>query len=123
MHIEQQWKENVNFIWISGNNQPDFRTINSFRSRVVKAGIEVVFNEVPRYLIEKGYVTLENYFMDGTKIEANTNQYKWVWAKSTAKYKARLQEKIQELLVKIEQELVINFTLIATHLKGWQDIS
>ncbi len=37
-------------------------------------------------------------------MEANANKYKWVWAKSTAKYKARLQEKIQGLLKQIEQE-------------------
>jgi hypothetical protein len=49
-------------------------------------------------------VTLENYFLDGTKIEANANKYKWVWAKSTAKDKERLQEKIQELLKNIEAE-------------------
>jgi transposase len=102
--IAKGLRENVNFMWISGNNRPDFRTINRFRSSVMKDGIEVVFGEVLQYLIEGGYVTLENYFLDGTKIEANANKYKWVWAKSTAKYKARLQEKIQELLNNIEQE-------------------
>lgn len=102
--IAKGLRENVNFMWISGNNRPDFRTINRFRSSVMKEGIEVVFSEVLEYLIEGGYVKLENYFLDGTKIEANANKYKWVWAKSTAKYKARLQEKIQELLVKIEAE-------------------
>lgn len=102
--IAKALRENVNFMWISGNNRPDFRTINRFRSSVMKEGIEVVFSEVLQYLIEEGYVTLENYFLDGTKIEANANKYKWVWAKSTAKYKERLQQKIQELLEKIEQE-------------------
>jgi transposase len=102
--IAKGMRENVNFMWISGNNRPDFRTINRFRSSVMKEGIEVVFGEVLQYLIEGGYVTLENYFLDGTKIEANANKYKWVWAKSTAKYKARLQEKIQELLQNIEAE-------------------
>jgi transposase len=102
--IAKALRENVNFMWISGNNRPDFRTINRFRSSVMKEGIEVVFTEVLQYLIEEGYVTLEHYFLDGTKIEANANKYKWVWAKSTAKYKARLQEKIQELLRNIEQE-------------------
>jgi transposase len=102
--IAKALRENVNFMWISGNNRPDFRTINRFRSSVMKEGIEVVFSEVLQYLIEGGYVKLEHYFLDGTKIEANSNKYKWVWAKSTAKYKERLQEKIQELLEKIEQE-------------------
>jgi transposase len=103
--IAKGLRENVNFMWISGNNRPDFRTINRFRSSVMKEGIEVVFGEVLQYLIEEGYVTLENYFLDGTKIEANANKYKWVWAKSTAKYKARLQEKIQELLEKDPEEV------------------
>src|SRR5512136_2408654 len=91
-------------MWISGNNRPDFRTINRFRSSVMKEGIEVVFSEVLRYLIEGGYVSLEHYFLDGTKIEANANKYKWVWANSTKRYKERLQEKIQELLTNIEAE-------------------
>jgi transposase len=102
--IAKALRENVNFMWISGNNRPDFRTINRFRSSVMKEGIEVVFTEVLQYLIEEGYVALENYFLDGTKIEANANKYKWVWAKSTARYKQRLQEKIQELLKDIEQD-------------------
>ena len=102
--IAKGLRENVNFMWISGNNRPDFRTINRFRSSVMKEGIVVVFSDVLQYLIEEGYVTLENYFLDGTKIEANANKYKWVWAKSTATYKERLQKKIQELLGNIEQE-------------------
>jgi transposase len=102
--IAKALRENVNFMWISGGNRPDFRTINRFRTSVMREGIEVVFGEVLEYLIEGGYVTLENYFLDGTKIEANANKYKWVWAKSTAYYKERLQEKIQELLEKIDAE-------------------
>jgi len=102
--IAKALRENVNFMWISGGNRPDFRTINRFRSSVMKEGIEVVFKEVLQYLIEEGYVTLEHYFLDGTKIEANANRYKWVWAKSTVHYKERLQEKIQELLEEIDAE-------------------
>src|SRR3989337_377366 len=40
--IAKALRENVNFMWISGNNRPDFRTINRFRSSVMKEGIEVV---------------------------------------------------------------------------------
>jgi transposase len=102
--IAKALRENVNFMWISGNNRPDFRTINRFRGSVMKEGIEIVFGEVLEYLIEAGYVKLENYFLDGTKIEANANKYSWVWGRSTAKYKARLQKKIHELLEQIEKE-------------------
>lgn len=34
-------------------------------------------------------------FADGTKMEANTNQYSFVWENSTTKHEARLLEKME----------------------------
>ena len=48
------------------------------------------------------YISLEKYFVDGTKIEANANRYSFVWKKSTEKYKAGLQEKVKALMAEIE---------------------
>jgi transposase len=101
--IAKALRENVNFMWISGRNTPDFRTINHFRSSRMKAVIDDVFGQVLEYLIEQGYVQLENYFVDGSKLEANANKHKVVWAKRMNKNRARLQAKIQELLEQIEQ--------------------
>jgi transposase len=101
--IAKALRENIYFMWLSGNQQPDFRTINRFRSVVVKEVIEDIFTSVLELLIEDGYVKLENYFLDGTKLEANANKYSWVWAKSTRRYKQKLQEKVKELIVQIEQ--------------------
>src|SRR4030042_1542500 len=101
--IAKALRENIYFMWLSGNQQPDFRTINRFRSEVVKGVIEDIFTSVLELLIEEGYVKLENYFLDGTKMEANANKYSWVWAKSTKRYKQKLQEKVKELIVQIEQ--------------------
>ena len=101
--IAKALRENIYFMWLSGNQQPDFRTINRFRSEVVKDVIEDIFASVLELLIEEGYVKLENYFLDGTKMEANANKYSWVWAKSTKRYKQELQEKVKELIVQIEQ--------------------
>jgi transposase len=70
-------------MWLSGSQQPDFRTLNRFRSEVVKDVIEDIFTSALELLIEEGYIKLENYFLDGTKLEANANKYSWVWAKST----------------------------------------
>jgi transposase len=101
--IAKALRENIYFMWLSGNQQPDFRTINRFRSEVVKGVIEDIFTSVLELLLEEGYVKLENYFLDGTKIEANANKYSWVWAKSTKRYKQRLKEKVKELIQEIEQ--------------------
>ena len=101
--IAKALRENIYFMWLSGSQQPDFRTINRFRSEVVKDIIEEIFTSVLELLIEEGYVKLDNYFLDGTKMEANANKYSWVWAKSTKRYKQKLQEKVKELIVQIEQ--------------------
>jgi transposase len=101
--IEKGLRENVNFMWLAGGNRPDFRTINRFRGVVMKGEVREVFTGVLELLIEEGYVKLENYFVDGTKIGADANQYKVVWAKKTAKNKVRLREKIKLLLDEIEK--------------------
>ncbi len=100
--IAKAVRENVNFLWLSGGNQPDFRTINAFRGEKMKGAIEEVFTLVLGLLLEEGYVKLENYFVDGTKIEADANRHKVVWAKSRAKYEGRLREKVKELLKEID---------------------
>lgn len=96
--MEQQLKENIFFMWISGKNTPNFRTINRFRSEKMKDHVESIFASVIKLLIEQEYIKFENYFLDGTKIEANANKYSFVWKKSTEKYEKALQDKIKKLL-------------------------
>lgn len=67
-------RKNINFMWIAGDNKPDFRTINRFRLNM-RDIIEDVFYEVIKLLIEKKCIKLQNYFWDGTKIEATANKY------------------------------------------------
>src|SRR3989304_6340399 len=100
--IAKGLRENVNFMWLSGGNRPDFRTINEFRGAKMSGVIEEVFTSVLELLVEEGYVKLENYFVDGSKGEGNANRNKGGWAKSRAKYQRRLREKVKELLKEIE---------------------
>ena len=85
-------------MWISGKNTPNFRTINRFRTEKMKDHVESIFTSVIKLLIEQEYIKFENYFLDGTKIEANANKYSFVWKKSTEKYEKALQDKIKKLL-------------------------
>lgn len=102
--IAKALQENIYFMWLSGNNTPDFRTINRFRSSVMKEIVDEVFTSVLELLIEDGFVKLENYFLDGTKIEADANRYTYIWKKNVQRHKTKLQAKIKELLVEIEQQ-------------------
>ncbi len=100
--IAKALRENVNFMWIAGGNQPDFRTVNRFRLHM-KDIIEDVFFEVVKLLIEKNYIKLQNYFLDGTKIEANANKYSFVWNRSVCNYDRKLDEKIRNHLREIDR--------------------
>jgi len=101
--IAKALRENIHFMWLSGGSRPDFRTINDFRGNRMKEVIEDVFTSVLEYLVEMGHVKLENYFLDGTKIEANANRHKVVWAKQCRRYHQRVQEQIKELLRQIDE--------------------
>ena len=54
-------------------------------------------------LVEEGYVKMENFFVDGSKVGVNSNPHKVVWVKKTQKYKEKLQKQIAESLDGIER--------------------
>ncbi|TCL53329.1 transposase [Thermolongibacillus altinsuensis] len=101
--IAKQLKENIYFMWLSGSQTPDFRTIHRFRSERMKEVIYETFFSIVDLLRQQGLVKLEDYFLDGTKIEANDNKYTFVWRKSTEKYDQKLDEKFQQIVASIEQ--------------------
>ncbi len=100
--IAKAVRENIPFMWLAGQQRPDFRTLNRFRSQRMKNVLETVFTAVLQFLADEKYVSLEHYFLDGTKIEANANRYTFVWGKAVSKHKAKLQEKVHALFVDIE---------------------
>ncbi|MBE3569795.1 MAG: IS1182 family transposase [Bacillales bacterium] len=101
--IEKLIKENIPAMWLAAMQQPDFRTINEFRGKRMKTLMDELFEAMIQKLMEEKYITMENYFLDGTKIEANANKYSFVWKKSTVKLEATLKEKIQETLQHIHE--------------------
>jgi transposase len=44
----------------------------------MKTVLKTVFNAVLQLLADEKYVSLEQYFVDGTKIEVNANRYTFV---------------------------------------------
>jgi Transposase DDE domain/Transposase domain (DUF772) len=103
--IEKALQENIYFIWLSGNSTPDFRTINYFRGKRLKRQIHQLFAEVVKLLQALDFVSLDMQYIDGTKIEAASNRYTFVWRKSTEKHKAKLEEKIKTVLQEIDAQI------------------
>lgn len=101
--IEAALSENVHFLWLSGKQFPDFRTINDFRGKRLKNQINTIFGKVVVMLVELGYVSLDVQYIDGTKIEAASNRYTFVWRKSVEKNKLKLESKIRTIIKQIEK--------------------
>jgi len=101
--IARLLRENVLYIWLSGNQQPDFRTVNNFRSRRLKDTINRLFTQVVLMLSDMGVLSLRELYVDGTKIEARANKYTFVWRKSTERYRDRLTARIDGILRQIEE--------------------
>lgn len=96
-------REDVNFMWLAAYNKPDFRTINLFRSGLLKDTIEDVFKSMLVFLMEQGYIKFENYFCDGSTFGANANRHKMVWKKNAVRYKEATEQKCKELFRQIEE--------------------
>lgn len=100
--IAKALSQDVTFMWLAASNRPDFRTINLFRSGILKETIEELFKELLLFLVEHGYVQVENYFTDGTTLSADANRHKIVWRKNAERYKAMAEKKCQELFKQID---------------------
>jgi transposase len=95
-------RQDVTFMWLAAYNQPDFRTLNVFRSGVLKETIEELFEQLLLFLLDHGYVNIDNYFTDGTTFSADANKHKMVWRKNAERFKAKAEEKCRELFKEID---------------------
>ena len=99
--IERQVQRDIHYIWLAAQERPDFVTINRFRNRV-KNEINNIFTQVVLLLADRGFITLDVEYIDGTKIESKANKYTFVWRKTVEKNRAKLQQKIRVLLQQID---------------------
>ena len=53
--IAKALRENIFFMWLSGKNTPDFRTINLFRKTRLSGELRRLFTEIVRILLDGGY--------------------------------------------------------------------
>ena len=100
--IEERLRRDTHFIWLAGYEKPDFITINRFRNRV-KDEINELFTQVVVLLAERGFVSLDVEYIDGTKVESKANKYTFVWRKTVERNRAKLLEKVRVLLEQIDE--------------------
>jgi transposase len=95
--IQKEIREDLIFMWLAGQQEPDFRTISDFRKDRIK-DIRKLFNQVLEICYKLGMVQCGKISIDGTKIEANSGRNKITYRKKLEKSKARFEEKIDEIM-------------------------
>ena len=105
--MEKLLVENIAYMWLSGMQTPDFRTINIFRSKRLADKFDEIFTQIVLLLHDEGLVSLKVQYIDGTKIESVANKYTFVWKGSTEKNKAKLEANVRSVLEAAENALAM----------------
>jgi len=92
--IHYKTKEDVAFMFLAWNQQPDFRTINTFRKDRLFV-IEDIFTQIVEIAMNMWIIKFWVFSIDGTKIYANASKYKTI-------NEQKLKQKINDLLKQAE---------------------
>ena len=85
--------EDVVFMWLSGMQKPDFRTISDFRKNNIRV-LKKLFKQVVQICQRLGMVSLGLVAIDGTKVKA-----------ATSDYGARTKDALKEALKSVEADI------------------
>ena len=92
-------KGRADFIFLSGDQVPDFRTINTFRTRHMKV-LAKLFSQIVMICIRLDMVDFHYLAIDGQKIKANANYKRSKNRKRTKQSYQRVKEAIERVLHK-----------------------
>jgi len=84
----------IRIMWLTDELKPSHQTIKDFMDRYLITNLEAIFHELNHLLIKKEKIDTKRLYIDGTKIEANANKYKFIWKGSLEKFRDKLYHKI-----------------------------
>lgn len=97
------------FIWLTKGQKPQRDAFFDFKGKKLTGEILDELNyQFMRRLQKEGLITLKELYIDGTKIEANTNRYTFVWRGSINYHLAGLLDTIDALYAKYNAFLYEN---------------
>lgn len=107
--IEEACKENTRFMYLlAGKQAPDHTTIARFIDIHLSKCPKDVLAEFTTELYELGEISGKTAFIDGTKMEAYANRYTFVWKRAVTTNKAKLANKAELLVERIEATYAVN---------------
>ncbi len=96
--IEESFKYDVRFMYLMDNESPSYAKIGEFLNNLFVKHHHKIYSLLVSQFIKETAINIDDCFLDGTKIEANANKYKFVWKPTT--FHKRLDGNIKKLLNK-----------------------
>lgn len=100
--IARACTERLDFMAVTALEKPDFRTVNAFRRRHLKA-LEGLFVQVLKLCRRAGLVKLGHVALDGTKIQANASKHKAMSYERMCSEEKRLEAEVSGWMRRAQQ--------------------
>ena len=95
--LADRLNEDLVFMWLSGRQTPDFRTIADFRKDKL-TNFKTLFEQVLAACFELGLVRAGVISLDGTKILASASRNKMQYRKQLLRREVNLKKKVEEIV-------------------------
>jgi len=102
--IEQLCIFDFRIKYIMEDKEPDHSEIGNFINRYIVPYQYEIFTLITKAIIDEFNLDISDQYLDGTKIEANANKYKFVWKPTT--FHKKIDIKIKELLLEMNMEFI-----------------
>lgn len=110
--IEKLYKFDLRIIYLMNQEEPSYNVICECINTYILPYQYEIFTMITKAIIDEFELDISDQYLDGTKIEANANKYKFVWKPTT--FHNKLDVKIKELLLDMGLEFA-NKNLIKSY--------
>ena len=86
-------------IYIMEQETPTYKVICEFINKYIVPKQYEIFTMITKTIIQELELNISNQYLDGTKIEANANKYKFVWKPTT--YHKKTDIKVKQFLLEL----------------------
>lgn len=100
--MEELCQFDLRVMYIMGQEAPSYKVICEFINKYIVPHQYEIFVAITQTIIDTFNLNTDDQYLDGTKIEANSNKYKFVWKPTT--FHKKLDKKIKELFCDIGYE-------------------
>ena len=107
--MEDLCAHDVRFIWLTEEGKPSFMAFERLMTDYFARDIEEIYYEVTMHLVNEMNVSIENMYIDGTKVEAYANKNSFVYKKSILNRMDRMFVKATEDIITLNEEFGYDF--------------